>query len=166
MRIFTQEIRATFIGYNPYFPKAIIASDFCIFIHCADLNMKKTIAENPYYILSAAPDKNRAYLKIIGFWRNLEVVSSYLDDWKKTLASVKPGFTLLTDATEMKTHPQELRKLHEDAQKLVFDAGLSKVAEVVKNDITEYQLDSIAETTAFPKKTFKSLEDAEKWLDS
>lgn len=128
--------------------------------------MKTIIAENPYYIISIAPDKNRAYLKIIGFWRNTEVVSSYLDDWKKALSSLQSGFTLLTDATEMKTHPQELRKLHEDAQKLVFNAGLSKVAEVIKNDITEYQLDSIAEVTAFPKKTFKSMEDAEKWLDS
>jgi len=128
--------------------------------------MKKTVSENPHYILSLALDKNRAYLKIIGFWRNTEVVSNYLEDWRTTLSLLKTGFTLLTDATEMKTHPQELKKLHEDAQKLVMQAGLAKVAEVVKNDITQFQLDSVAETTSFPKRTFKSMEEAEKWLDA
>lgn len=128
--------------------------------------MKKTIVENKFYQLSLSISKNRAYLKIIGFWRNPEVVPEYITDWKKALSELNDGFTLLTDASEMKTHPQEMRKLHEEAQKLVLEAGLSKVAEVIANDITEYQLDSIAETNSFPKKSFRSVEDAEKWLDA
>lgn len=128
--------------------------------------MKTSIAENKLYHIHISKEKNRAYLKIIGFWRNPEAVPEYISDWRKSVSLLKKGFTLLTDASEMKTHPQEMRKVHEEAQKLVMEAGLTKVAEVIPNDITEYQLDSIAQSNGFPKKSFRSLEEAEKWLDA
>lgn len=126
---------------------------------------KVKIAETKFYTLHVSPEKNRAYLKIFGFWRNVESVPDYLSDWKKALSKVKKGFTLLTDASEMKTHPQDVRKLHEEAQALVMAMEVQKVAEIVKDDITEMQLNAVAKTTKFPKKNFKSSEDAEKWLD-
>lgn len=67
--------------------------------------MKTIIAQNPQYEISVVIPKNRAYLKIIGFWRNPEQVSSYLDDWEKAIAILRPGFTLLADVREMKIHP-------------------------------------------------------------
>ena len=126
---------------------------------------KIKIADTKHYTLHVSPEKNRAYLKIAGFWRNAEAVPNYLDDWKKTLSKVKKGFTLLTDASEMKTHPQDVRKLHEQAQALVLAMDVKKVAEIIKDDITEMQLDAVAKTTRFPKKNFKTVEEAEKWLD-
>jgi hypothetical protein len=39
------------------------------------------------------------------------------------------------------------------------------VAEVLKDDVAEMQLDAVAKTTQFPKKNFKTAEEAEKWLD-
>lgn len=125
----------------------------------------QTIAENKQYVLSADTDKNRAYLRIKGYWRNVDAVPDYLRDWKKTLALMKKGFTLLTDASEMKTHPQDVRKLHEEAQGLVMKAGIAKIAEVIQDDIAEMQLDSLAQATKFPKKNFRSVDDAEVWLD-
>jgi len=128
--------------------------------------MEKTkIAETKHYTLHVSPEKNRAYLKIFGFWRNVESVPNYLDDWKKALSKVKKGFTLLTDASEMKTHPSDVRKLHEQAQALVLGMDVKKVAEIIKDDVTEMQLDAVAKTTKFPKRNFKSVTDAEKWLD-
>ena len=123
------------------------------------------ITDNPAYRLDVAPARNRAYLTIIGFWRSPEAVPNYLSDWKKALSYLQKGFTLLTDASQMKTHPQEVRKLHEQAQGLVLKAGVWKVAEVVKDDVAEMQMDSVAKTTQFPKKSFKSREEAEAWLD-
>ncbi len=117
------------------------------------------------YTLSVSTEKNRAYLKIIGFWRTPEVVPDYLADWKKTVSLLNTGFTLLTDASEMKTHPPELRKLHEQAQAIILEAGVSKVAEILKDEIAEMQLDAVAKTTQFPKKNFRRAEDAERWLD-
>ncbi len=123
------------------------------------------ITENKCYKISVFPEKNRAYLKIIGYWRNPETVPNYIKDWTKAVSMVKKGFTLVTDATEMKTHPPNVRKLHEQAQTLLKKAGIKKVAELIKDDVAEMQLDSVAKRTQFPKKSFKSIEEAEKWLD-
>lgn len=118
------------------------------------------------YTISILPEKNRAYLKIIGFWRTPESVPDYLKDWMKATSLLSKGFTLLTDASEMKTHPQELRKLHEQAQAILLKAGVSKVAEILKDEVAEMQLNAVAKATQFPKQNFKSAEEAEKWLDN
>ncbi|HEY9044562.1 MAG TPA: hypothetical protein VIN08_01640 [Ohtaekwangia sp.] len=123
------------------------------------------ISENKYYTIFVSPEKNRAYLKIIGFWRNPEIVPNYLSDWNTALSKLKKGFTLLTDASEMKTHPQEVVKLHEQAQAILLKNGIKKVAEILKDDIAEMQLNAVAKATQFPKKNFRLAEDAEKWLD-
>jgi len=126
---------------------------------------KQKIADNKFYKIEVSPEKNRAYLKIIGFWRNPEVVPDYIKDWTKAVNLLTKGFTLLTDASEMKTHPAEVRKLHEQAQAILLKGGVSKVAEILKDDVAEMQLDAVAKTTQFPKKNFRMAEDGEKWLD-
>ena len=42
---------------------------------------------------------------------------------------------------------------------------MRKVAEIMQNDVTEMQLDSLAKTTQFPKKNFRDRATAELWLD-
>ena len=123
------------------------------------------ISDNKHYRLAISPEKNRAYLTIFGFWRNKEAVPDYLKDWQRAVSSLKRGFTLLTDASQMKTHPRDVQKLHEEAQAIVLKGGVVKVAEILKDDITELQLNAVAKATQFPKKNFKTIEDAEKWLD-
>jgi len=123
------------------------------------------IRENKQYKIAVSVDKNRAYLTIFGFWRNPEAVPDYIADWSKAIGRLKSGFTLLTDAREMKTHPQEVRKLHEQAQALLLKGGVKKVAELVKDDVAEMQLDAVAKTTQFPKKNFRDAAMAELWLD-
>lgn len=123
------------------------------------------IKDHKLYKIEISKEKNRAYLKIIGFWRNPEAVPDYIADWSKAISSLTKGFTLLTDASEMKTHPQEVRKLHEQAQAILLKGGVRKVAEILKDDVAEMQLDAVAKTTQFPKKNFREREAAEKWLD-
>jgi hypothetical protein len=125
-----------------------------------------TIANTPQYQISVAPDKNRAYLRIIGFWRNAEQVPDYISDWKKAVAALSPGFTLLTDAREMKIHPASVRALHEEAQALVVQKGVRKVAELQQDAVAEMQLDAVAQETRMPKKNFQTQKEAEFWLDS
>jgi hypothetical protein len=124
------------------------------------------INKTKQYTIAVAPAKNRAYLKIIGFWRGPEIVSDYIKDWTRAASLLNKGFTLLTDASEMKTHPASVRSLHEQAQAILIKAGVSKVAEIVKDDVAEMQLDAVAKTTQFPKRTFRSQADAEVWLDA
>lgn len=126
---------------------------------------RQKISDHKLYKIEVSTEKNRAYLKIIGFWRNPEAVPDYLKDWTKAVNQLKKGFTLLTDASEMKTHPQEVRKLHEQAQAILLKSGVSKVAEVLQDDVAEMQLDAVAKTTQFPKQNFRTPADAEKWLD-
>lgn len=124
------------------------------------------IAQTPQYELSVSKPKNRAYLRIIGFWRNPEQVADYLEDWRKTVAVLKPGFTLLTDAREMKIHPASVRKVHEEAQAFIIKNGLLKVAELQLDKIAEMQLDGVSSDTNMPKKNFNNPEEAERWLDA
>jgi predicted nuclease of restriction endonuclease-like RecB superfamily len=127
--------------------------------------MSIIVRENKFYRIEVSKEKNRAYLKIVGFWKNPEVVPDYLADWTKAVAALTKGFTLLTDASEMKTHPAEVRTLHVQAQAILMKAGESKVAEIIQNDVAEMQLDSIGKATKFPKQNFRTVPDAEKWLD-
>ncbi|GHN02496.1 hypothetical protein WSM22_39850 [Cytophagales bacterium WSM2-2] len=123
------------------------------------------IADNTHYTLSVNREKNRAYLKIKGFWSNCESVPNYLSDWKKAASLLKRDFTLLTDASEMRTHPQEVRNLHEQAQRLIVNSGVMKIAEIVKDDIAEIQLNAMAKKTHLPKRNFRSTIEAEAWLN-
>jgi hypothetical protein len=123
------------------------------------------INKTKQYTIAVSPAKNRAYLKIIGFWRGPEIVPDYIKDWTKALSLLNKGFTLLTDASEMKTHPTSVRPLHEQAQAMLIKAGVAKVAEVLKDEVAEMQLDAVAKTTQFPKKNFRAHNDAEAWLD-
>ena len=123
------------------------------------------IADNNHYTLSVNREKNRAYLKIKGFWSKKEIVPNYIPDWKKAVSLLKKDFTLLTDASEMRTHPQEVMALHEEAQGLIIKAGVRRIGELVKDDIAEIQLNAMAKKTLLPKKNFKIKSEAEQWLD-
>ena len=123
------------------------------------------IADNKFYSLFVNAQKNRALLKIRGYWKAREVVPDYLPDWSKVTTILKKDFTLITDATEMKTHPQDVRALHEEVQTIIVKAGVKKIAEIVKDDIAEMQLNSMARKTHLPKKNFKTAREAELWLD-
>ena len=122
------------------------------------------IANNNHYTLSVDREKNRAYLKIKGFWSKREVVPNYIPDWKKAVSLLKKDFTLLTDASEMRTHPQEVRTLHEEAQEIIVKSGVTRIAEIVKDDIAEIQLNAMAKKTHLPKRNFRSMSEAEQWL--
>lgn len=125
-----------------------------------------TIASNPNYEILVSKSKNRAYLKIIGFWRSPQQVPDYIADWEKAVKELKSGFTLLTDVREMKIAPASVREMHTKTQSIVVKAGVKKVAEVQSDKVTELQLDGLAQDTQMPKRNFNHIEEAEAWLDS
>lgn len=127
--------------------------------------MTSTIAQTPQYKISVDKGKNRAYLTIVGFWRNPEEVPNYVSDWKKAVTMLRPGFTLLTDVREMKIHPASVRDVHEEAQKLLVNAGVRKVAELHADKVAEMQLDGVSKDSKMPKQNFSDPKEAELWLD-
>ncbi len=125
-----------------------------------------TIAENEQYSLKVDITKNRAFLKINGFWRNKEDIPGYLQDWDEAVKKLSDGFTLLTDATEMTIHPGDVRDVHSKAQDKIVKAGVKKVAELHTENVSIMQLDSVSRKSGMPKKNFNDRGEALKWLDA
>ena len=94
-----------------------------------------------------------------------EQAKQFFADLEKVRPKPERDFTLLTDASEMRTHPQDIKNLHEEAQTILVKSGVVKIAEIVKDDIAEIQLNAMAKKTHLPKRNFKSLNDAEEWLN-
>jgi uncharacterized protein (UPF0147 family) len=125
-----------------------------------------TIAENEQYSLKVDITKNRAFLKINGFWRNKEDIPGYLQDWDEAVKKLSKGFTLLTDATQMTIHPGDVRDVHSKAQEKIVKAGVQKVAELHSANVAVMQLNSVSNESGMPKKNFNEKEEALKWLDA
>lgn len=127
----------------------------------------KEIAANDFYEISIDNRKNRLYLTVKGFWKELSQVPNYLVDLKKAGENLEPGFTIVTDLRTMKLPATTVASLHVQAQKLLVDLGLDRTAEVVGEAILlELQLKRYAEQSAMSKAEFNTKEEAEAWLDA
>jgi hypothetical protein len=126
----------------------------------------KEIAQTNCYKIGIDKTKNRLYLKVIGFWNDFSLVSNYPDDIKKAGQELTPGFTVLADLTEMEPMPKEVGHLHEQAQKILVVLGLRKTAEILPSStILKMQVNKYAKSSEMPKAEFRSIEEAEAWLD-
>jgi hypothetical protein len=124
------------------------------------------IAKNEYYTIYVNQEKNRLYLTLIGFWKSRSAVPNYLEDLKKASNELSPGYTVLTDVTQLKTPPQDVVPLHLGAQKLVMADGSKKTAEVVGHDVTaNMAFDRFSKESGMCKGTFDNKQEAEAWLD-
>lgn len=124
---------------------------------------------NDYYELQYDGTANRIHCSVKGFWRSPGVVPGYLDDWKKLLARVKPGFTVLANATGMTVLPPlEVRALHEQVEELCLEKGLSKIGEVVSAAVIEPSTSKIyrQHELVAVKKQFRDITRAITWLNS
>ncbi len=127
--------------------------------------MKQVYIENKHYQIGIDKSKNRIYLTILGFWRSPEEVGEYLPDLDGALAELRPGFTLLTDLTQMKSHPQALNPVHLGAQQLLLSRGLTQTAEIVRSSFVQFQAESLSKQSAMPRRQFSTFEEATTYLD-
>lgn len=125
------------------------------------------IAKNSCYELMYDSVKNRVHLVINGFWKSIDSVPEYFQDWKRTLLFIRPGFTLLADLTNMITHPQSVADLRVQVKSLIVQAGIKKAALVEPKDrIAVLQNQYIIKQTNLPAKCFATVKEAEAWLNS
>lgn len=128
---------------------------------------KLNIASNTYYDLSYDASKNRIYLNLKGFWPNEQSVSHYLKDWQRVLALTQPKFTVVTNMIDAKTYTKEIMTVHEQAQRLITNADVLQVAEVLNESaFLDAQAKALIQKSQMPRSKFKSLAEAETWLDS
>ena len=129
--------------------------------------MKQTIAKTDLYSIEIDTVKNRVYLAFTGFCRSPEDMPDFLDNVKKAVQGLKNGFTLLTDASQMKVPSPEVVQLHEKSQKIWIEAGISRTGEVMpESNVVRMALDRYAKTSGMAKQGFKTMKEAEVWLDS
>lgn len=130
--------------------------------------LTKTIALNDRYVLQVDASKNRAYFTIVGHWRSSADVPRYLEDWRRAIAELSPGFTVLSDLVMGKSPPLDVVELHVEAQKLLVEKGVSRVAEVVEGSVASARvaIDRISRESGMHKATFDNWAEAEEWIDS
>ncbi|WP_125185102.1 hypothetical protein [Botryobacter ruber] len=128
---------------------------------------KFSVADNTCYGLLYDLSKNRIYFTIRGFWKNKEAVPNFLSDWKRILLLTMPGFTVLADFSSMLTQPQELNTLHQEARRMMLEAGVLLLAQIGPTDkIATLQADEMYYKSAIPLKKFASAQAAEEGLNN
>ncbi|GGG10329.1 hypothetical protein [Pontibacter amylolyticus] len=124
------------------------------------------VVRNTCYEIGYDGIRNRLYFSILGFWKNTDIVPDFLKDWDRALQLVSPGFTLLIDMRTMITHPQQLTDLHEESQRKMRAAGLSRIANVMPLDkIASLQVADSIKKIELPSQHFETCEAAQQWLD-
>lgn len=128
--------------------------------------MKRVIAETVNYTISLDGEINRLYLTLRGFWTDPSVTPDYVKNIVLAIERLNSPFTALVDVREMLTPEHLVKNLHIEAQRLAIAAGLSRSAEVFPKGISrELELESYSRESRLLRRGFKSIEEAERWLD-
>ena len=127
--------------------------------------MLETIAERESHSLSFDPAKNRLYLTIAG--KYLPGSSTFVQDWKKARHLVSPGFTVLTDVSQIQLLPLDWIVISTKVQETFIEAGLAGTAEILSESVVaEKQINTISWGSGIKKRVFTKRKAAETWLDS
>ncbi|MBN1571599.1 MAG: hypothetical protein JW984_00200 [Deltaproteobacteria bacterium] len=129
--------------------------------------MKEEIAKNDYYEMYVDENKNRYYSKLKGFWQKASEVPNYIDDNKKALDRLSPGFTLLVDNIDVKPPAQECMDLHVKAVEMCNKAGIGETALIVNQMIVKFAGGRALREGGIEEKSrqFNDPKEAEDWLD-
>ncbi|MCI1186659.1 hypothetical protein MON38_04460 [Hymenobacter sp. DH14] len=126
----------------------------------------RLIAFRPEYQITAEPSRNRIFYKHFAELAQAQELPEYLSDWQQALDAMKPGFTILSDMTELDDVSGPLAKLFEQAQTLLDGRGLRMIATVHAPDVALAHAATSAEAPAkYPRRSFTDLWQADKFLD-
>ena len=124
------------------------------------------IAFCPEYQITVEPDRNRIFYKHYAELAQAQELPNYLNDWRLALAIMQPGFTILSDMTDLPTVSDHLAELIGLAQQLVLGMGVRQVATVhAPSSETYYISETVRAESALPVRTFTDLWEADKFLD-
>jgi len=124
--------------------------------------------QSKHYLFEWNDRKNRAFVKIFGFWEKPEDEPAFITDWEAIISRARKGFALLIDAREFLTPPQKVLKLISEVQRMSIEIGVAKRAEIVPESfISSLATQYAAKESGMWNLTrqFSSREEAEKWLD-
>jgi len=125
------------------------------------------ITENEYYELSFDAIKNRVLWTMKGFWDSMDVAPDFFRDWDKVMKSIKEGFTVLADLSEVKTWPEDVYEVNMKVQKRLMEKGCKKVAVIIQSVIVKFQIKQATELAGMLGiiRMSEDTEDARTWLE-
>lgn len=128
--------------------------------------MSIDIVERDLYSIKMDPEKHRLYLKFNGFWVSAERVPFLFNDMKEALEMMaRTKFTALIDLREFRPPLPEVAHLHVELQKLMKDYGLIHNAGIYSEIHQKIALKRYCEAADMTINFFKTVEDADSWLD-
>lgn len=124
------------------------------------------LAKNSYYSIKVNQNKNRVYIRLSGIWDNQPEINEYLEDVKKYLQLVKPGFSVVSDIRELRETSITSMQVQLQAYKLNVEAGINQLAELHRlNDPVSERAIALAHKSQISLNIFEHQNDADAWLD-
>ena len=130
--------------------------------------MKEQHVKNEYYEINIDRVKNRSYITLRGYWKNLDVVPNIENDLMSVPKKLQKEYTSLIDLREFKTPgPDVMNKFimieNENAKINVR----RKAARVVTQPLEKMAADRVGKDSGVKESAafFNSLVEAEAWLD-
>jgi len=121
---------------------------------------------NSYYQIEADRERNRIYFKLSGVAPNVNAIPNFEQDWKDTVAELKPGFTILGDLLEAGKLVPEVEALNTKVQGWLMQNGCRKVAQLAPLAVIA-QVNDLSEKSGLRDilRGFNFMRSAEMWLD-
>lgn len=124
------------------------------------------IAFRPEYQITLDAIKNRIFYKPFVEINAAMELPHYLADWQQALDRVRPGFTVLTDTTQLTTNSPALFDTFVAAQALIVAHGVRLVAEIHQpGALTAAVSAEASRRSALPVRRFVDLWEADQFLD-
>ncbi len=128
--------------------------------------MKIETCRKEYYSTHIDFEKNRMYFAALGHWRGVQDFEDFEQLWIDMSKKMKPNYTLCADLRLMPIFSREIEDLFSKIQKYLINNGLLNMAEVIPlNDISDLQFHRMSEKNKMPTNKFKTMEEAENYLD-
>lgn len=107
------------------------------------------------------------YTIFYGFWQDVSEVPNFIEDQKKAIRALSPGFTVVADVRNMKPPTKEVDDFQVDVLKVIGESGLYKIALVLKREIFKMSGKRIMREGGILEKMkfFEDIDEAEEWLD-
>lgn len=125
----------------------------------------RLIAFRPEYQITAEITRNRIFYKHFAEIAHVQELPHYLDDWQQALDLMKPGFTILSDMTDLGEISEHLGRLIGQAQQLLDGRGLRLIATVHAPGTAPAPAATAEEAAQYPRRHFTDLWEADKYLD-
>ncbi len=129
--------------------------------------MKKTVITTDLYTIDIDEGKNRAYVRIIGFWTDIAIVGQHTKDFVTAIRQLLPGLTVLRDTRQMKTPPDQIFAEMMKIRKGIGTLGISKIAYIEPASmVARLSTNRFVRQGSVPSGIFTEEAEAEAWLDA